>query len=295
MAKRKVNNESKPLLFIQQPNFQSTTIKPQKNIQFTIQQSNKPAGGISAKSEQQKENFPSNIQNDMKEVPLINPETIEKIEKLWNRIKSQPLSDINTPSEENIIENKPVEEIEPLESMDESEKPTNVERAVDQLESEWKEIKESELESIHLVGEVDPINENKETGINSEQQEAEITFTADDKESPITHAEKENHLAEAEKGELIKEEVSINKEAIPTQSEEETSQHQQPTQNLKAIIRRLALYPRVLERPYCQANIHGEKIVFQVLSKRGDNVRLKTKKKIIVCKITDITEFEIIQ
>lgn len=59
---------------------------------------------------------------------------------------------------------------------------------------------------------------------------------------------------------------------------------------LKKLIRRLAVFPRVLERPYCEATIHGKKRIVQILSKRGNKVRVKYRNNQI--EVYDIGDFD---
>ncbi|WAA08638.1 hypothetical protein [Fervidibacillus albus] len=64
--------------------------------------------------------------------------------------------------------------------------------------------------------------------------------------------------------------------------------------NTKEMIRRLALYPSVLQRPFCEATVQGEKKRFQVLSKRGNLVRIKTGKSIETYHIGEFEDFQIL-
>ncbi|MGG5253250.1 hypothetical protein ACQYAD_07120 [Neobacillus sp. SM06] len=67
-----------------------------------------------------------------------------------------------------------------------------------------------------------------------------------------------------------------------------TSQTEQ-LDELRALITRLARYPNVIERPICEAVLNGKKVNLQVLSKRGDLVKVKVARTI---KKIPITEFE---
>ncbi|WP_059173041.1 hypothetical protein [Bacillus sp. FJAT-27445] len=55
----------------------------------------------------------------------------------------------------------------------------------------------------------------------------------------------------------------------------------------------LARYPIFLERPYVQAVVNGEPIIFQIESKRGNKLRIKTGNQMKIIKIDDITELQL--
>jgi hypothetical protein len=65
---------------------------------------------------------------------------------------------------------------------------------------------------------------------------------------------------------------------------------------LKDTIMRLALYPRVVKLPFCEADVNGKKIEFQVIGKRNDNVRIKTRQgKLETIPIMALNNFSIIK
>ena len=63
---------------------------------------------------------------------------------------------------------------------------------------------------------------------------------------------------------------------------------------MKRLIKRLALYPNVIERPLCEAIVHGEKMVFEVISKRGNFVRIRNDRKIEVIHIDEISDLKVL-
>jgi|GEM_PF-4874606 len=104
---------------------------------------------------------------------------------------------------------------------------------------------------------------------------------------------------ETEKTEPILEEtteMSTNMALESVDEEEEPlSEEEQRRLELKNLIRRLAVFPRVLERPYCEVTILGQKRIAQILSKRGDKVRIKYRNnKIETYDINDIEDVKIL-
>ncbi|MFS8652536.1 MAG: hypothetical protein FWJ66_11580 [Caldibacillus sp.] len=73
-------------------------------------------------------------------------------------------------------------------------------------------------------------------------------------------------------------------------SEMDTEEKQQ----LRDTLRRLSLYPHLVQRPTCEAIIKGKKMQFQVIGKRGDQIRIKHKREIMDIMIDDIREFKIL-
>ncbi len=65
-------------------------------------------------------------------------------------------------------------------------------------------------------------------------------------------------------------------------------------QQLRDTLRRLSLYPHLVQRPTCEAIIKGKKMQFQVIGKRGDQIRIKHKRDIMDIMIDEIREFKIL-
>jgi hypothetical protein len=63
---------------------------------------------------------------------------------------------------------------------------------------------------------------------------------------------------------------------------------------IKKIISRLARYPNVMKRPMCEAKIGGKKQRFQVESKRGELVKIKSGENYYHYSIADFAEFTIL-
>ena len=80
-----------------------------------------------------------------------------------------------------------------------------------------------------------------------------------------------------------------------SQPVEEAGLTEMEKQALRDILRRLSLYPHVVQRPMCEAVIKGKKMQFQVIGKRGDQIRIKHKRDILNIMIDDIRDFKIIQ
>ncbi|CEG26126.1 hypothetical protein [Bacillus sp. B-jedd] len=58
-------------------------------------------------------------------------------------------------------------------------------------------------------------------------------------------------------------------------------------------VTRLARYPHFLERPSVKAIVDGKPMTFQVESKRGERIRIKTENKLKIIKIEDISDIQI--
>ncbi len=87
--------------------------------------------------------------------------------------------------------------------------------------------------------------------------------------------------------------IEQEKEALTNvvdEEERELTEEEIRQIELKKLIRRLAVFPRVLERPYCEATIQGKKRIVQILSKRGNKVRVKYRNNQI--EAYDIGDFE---
>lgn len=100
---------------------------------------------------------------------------------------------------------------------------------------------------------------------------------------------------------LIKNIQEGNLNALEEELEpEENSKPQKPLVDdakyleLKQKVSRLARYPSVLKRPFCEAYLNGRKMKFQIESKRGDLVRLRIGKKVQEYKIDDLVDFKVL-
>lgn len=152
------------------------------------------------------------------------------------------------------------------------------------------------------VNELDPMN-NK----NMPTEEELGTDTPDvEGKLNIDESEDDDKLSEDEDFSLADQEVveTDGKETGGTHVEEmnEARDDTEETLNgeklerrreIRQLVRRLAFYPNVLERPVCEAKINGDKVWIQILSKRGDQVRIRRNRKIETIHIDEIEELEV--
>jgi hypothetical protein len=124
--------------------------------------------------------------------------------------------------------------------------------------------------------------------LNIEESEEDDTFSGgkdfslvnqevvetDGKETGDNHIEEMNEARDAT-------EESLDEEKLERRRE------------IRQLVRRLAFYPNVLERPVCEAKINGDKVWIQILSKRGDQVRIRRNRKIETIHIDEIEELEV--
>lgn len=96
-----------------------------------------------------------------------------------------------------------------------------------------------------------------------------------------------------EKHEENNDEMVQNKEH-DQESDTETHFDESEKVNMRKLIRRLALYPIGIERPICEAEISGERKKFQVISKRGNRLRIFYKRRYEWVEIDDIKNFTVI-
>lgn len=92
-----------------------------------------------------------------------------------------------------------------------------------------------------------------------------------------------NDSADANQSAINKLEPSDSKQAV---TDEEA-------RKIWRTITRLARYPHFLERPYVKAVVDGKPMTFQVESKRGERIRVKTDNKLKIIKIEDISDIQI--
>ncbi len=64
--------------------------------------------------------------------------------------------------------------------------------------------------------------------------------------------------------------------------------------DLRMKLIRLARYPSVVEKPFCEIKIEGETLVGQIESKRGEFLKVKVDEKIRLIAIDDVDELSII-
>jgi len=92
-----------------------------------------------------------------------------------------------------------------------------------------------------------------------------------------------------------KDNFQLNEDAEHSLSDEKNeSENNKIDPELKKQIKRLTFLPRVLERPICEAEIEGKKVWFQVLSNRGDYIRIKMNRRTKNINIADIKNFKVL-
>ena len=126
------------------------------------------------------------------------------------------------------------------------------------------------------------VDEIDQTEYFEKQQLAKLT-----EESDLDSLEEEEIEQEAE---LKNEEEGIGKEEAVESSNSQADQ----LDEFRILITRLARYPNVIERPMCEAVIDGKKIKLQVMSKRGDIVKVKIGRTIKKIALTDFEELSIL-
>lgn len=76
-----------------------------------------------------------------------------------------------------------------------------------------------------------------------------------------------------------------------SQAEEEEKEHRR---KIRQLVKRLAFYPSVLDRPICEAKINGEEVHVQIISKRGNKVKIKKGRRLESIHINEIDELTIL-
>lgn len=59
------------------------------------------------------------------------------------------------------------------------------------------------------------------------------------------------------------------------QIKQESNSNQDDKSTIINDLIRLARYPTIIERPYCEVTINGENLIVQILSKRGNEIKVK--------------------
>jgi len=129
---------------------------------------------------------------------------------------------------------------------------------------------------------------NVEDKINTEESEDENTFTKGE-DFPLA----EQEVVETDRMEIegthVAEMNGTKDDIEELLNDEKVKQRRE----IRQLVRRLAIYPNVLVRPVCEAKINGEKVWIQILTKRGDQVRIRRNRKIETIHIDEIEELEI--
>lgn len=81
---------------------------------------------------------------------------------------------------------------------------------------------------------------------------------------------------------------------VTTATEEKLERDAVEKQQMRDTLRRLSLYPHVIQRPLCEAVVNGKTMHFQVIGKRGDQIRIKHKREILDVTIDDIQDLKIL-
>ncbi|XJZ28203.1 hypothetical protein ACF5W4_05235 [Bacillota bacterium Lsc_1132] len=274
MPKEKL--KTRPLLFIRQPEFEVNNFQMQQSYRLKV--------------EDQESTLKRYDEDDFKEeITIEESAVVDAAEPIENRMQEPPVVSPIIQFEE-VIHLAALEEKHPQHQNQEkiAEAVEMLDAAV--IETETEEIVEAEEEPFAAAEEAASIliepeeyyktNQNEETEIESK---LEI-------EEPIEEMETENLTDhECEPGGL---EEGMEREEENTI--ESSDRHSEQQDELRALITRLARYPNVIERPVCEAVIDGKKIKLQVISKRGDMVKVKVARTIKKFAITDFEELSIL-
>ncbi len=263
----KNTNTSKPLLFISQPEWQTAESNMQSIFYIKLKEKQQELATIVELEESS-------------EQPVINPRPEDQLGS--NSEKAVQLMAEGNASKESEL---PVELVPEALDSDEPADEENKQQIIlpiDQMRAEMKQM---------LDG--DPAS----TG----NQEAETETQAKPKADPqlvqmflkdlIPKADEDliKNIQEGNLDSLEKRLVTVDND-----SQEKLATDEVDYKELKQTISRLARYPNVIKKPFCEASVNGKKIKFQVESKRGDIVRLRIGKKIQECNIVDLVDFKMI-
>lgn len=241
MPKEKLN--TRPLLFISQPEFEVKNFKMQQKYQFKL--------------DEIESTLKKNVEDEYEEEIFI--EKINAIKLVDEQIQETPV----------VI---PVKQVEAVNH--------TVEQAVIHVQ---KKISEKQKQ-IGLLKE-ESVNDGFNLEVSDVREE-----TMREEVNSLEETVNEYTIDENNK-EIVLEDGELHGEFNQNNAQEENIDvKQQKKEEIRAMITRLAHYPNVIERPFCEAVINGTKVALQIMSKRGDSVKVKIGRSIIKCAILDIED-----
>jgi hypothetical protein len=159
------------------------------------------------------------------------------------------------------------------------------EQMLEEAVIELDQMNDKNLQPVEEHGTDTPDVEGK---LNIEESEEDDTFSGGKEFSLVNQEVVETDGKET--GETHIEEMNEARDATEESLDEEKLERRR---EIRQLVRRLAFYPNVLERPVCEAKINGDKVWIQILSKRGDQVRIRRNRKIETIHIDEIEELEV--
>lgn len=127
-----------------------------------------------------------------------------------------------------------------------------------------------------------------------DDKEANKSVNKDEKivnESPELLTEKVSEtVGDAKTEELTKTADKPNELSLKKSINKNSELTKQKNNEIRNKLTRLARYPNVVERPYCNAIINGKSTTVQILSKRGNEIKVKEGHNITTYLISDFEE-----
>lgn len=274
MPKEKLN--TRPLLFIQQPEFDMKNFKMQREYSFKIGDQESTV----KKDEEDKFQTEKSVEKTEKK------EAIKVTESRGSQIEEQ-LSVIPVIHAANSNYQAEMETIQ-------------ISDAIEQPEAIHSEgnigIKQQIFEEIAIKAEranqMDSMVE-PQGKIAEEETLVEMEKNIELEEARIESQEKA--IEEMKTGSFFEKDIELERAEEGVKDEEESvTSYSERQDEIRALITRLARYPSVIEKPVCEAVIDGKKMKIQIISKRGDTIKVMSARTIKKFEISDFEELSII-
>lgn len=270
MAKAKSSPKSRPAIFV--PDFSTLTPRMQDKYRFKIEDITFDRY------------FPEPVQDAPKQaLETVDPVKPEEPDHAKVPVKDERTLKIEEPVRIEVSVNK--------EELITEEKSPNVNKVVELQQEPRAELLQSETEEIEEIEESPPSEKKGNpklindfvTMLNTGRAPIEMQMIQKEKNSPVENSVPGNQL-------IVED---VQNEVLEESSDEQETEDPKRTE-IKALIRRLSVFPPVLQRPNCEAIIRGESRIIKVISKRGNQVKIQGNNVTEIVEIDDIEELKVL-
>lgn len=260
--------KTKPLLFIRQPEFDMKNFSMQQEYSFKVGDRE------------------STIKRIEDEVEM--EQAVEKEKRAKNEKEDVPAGKFEVVQAE-IQEQKNVDAVaqpEKIHQQVEKEVPIKVNAVI---QKEEVSTEEAVIDNELIVDE--PIQE-----IDIAEMEAALEKAPTDLQKEEVEIEDvPNEIQEEAENEVsFEQEIEQERETEDESMQIDVSEEVDKQDAIRALITRLARYPSVIEKPICEAVINGKKVHLQILSKRGETIKVRIARSVKKIEISEIEELSIL-
>ncbi|WP_033829526.1 hypothetical protein [Bacillus andreraoultii] len=158
-----------------------------------------------------------------------------------------------------------------------------------------EEMNEESLETYDTTNENNDIYSEDNQLVKEEMGEESLeTYDTTNENNDIYSEDDQIVKEEMDEESIVTYDTTNENNDIYSEDDQIVKEEKEHRRKIRQLVKRLAFYPSVLDRPICEAKINGEVVNVQIISKRGNKVRIKKGRKLESIHINEIDELTIL-